>query len=184
MHDIIVLGLGTNMGDRYGQLQTAITLLQKEVISVSFISPIYESAALLPDQAQSEWDTPYLNMAIAGTCILSPQALLKEIKDIEKYMGRQHRDRWAPREIDIDILAFGHAVIQQEGLSIPHNDLCERSFVLLPFADIFPDWRYPLPGQYYQRTIAEIAAPYRSGKEISLWENIPPQPKSSCLMNS
>ncbi len=149
---MIILGLGTNIGERLAYLESAIHHLSA-VLNITAISPIYESPALLKSDSPKEWDISFLNMAIMGETNLSPQELLAQIKDIEKKVGRQDRGIWAPREIDIDILAYDSLIVDESDLKIPHQYLCERAFALLPFADIAPDWCYPGMGE----TAREIA---------------------------
>jgi len=104
----VILGIGTNIGDRFFFLQRAVNLIVKDkLISNVNVSSIYESKALLPDDAPQDWEKDFLNMAICGFCKLQPLDLLKKIKLIEKTIGRKDRGFWSPREIDIDILALG-----------------------------------------------------------------------------
>ena len=139
----IVLGLGSNLGDRKLALRQAIDLLaQRNIIGDVIISNLYESQALLPDDAPPEWDIKYLNLAVKGKTTLEPQLLLKEIKNIEQLMGRTYVARWAPRIIDIDILAYGQLKINLVDLVIPHVGLLDRAFAAIPFAEIWSNWCY------------------------------------------
>lgn len=122
-------------------------------------SPVYESPALLPENAPAGWDMPYYNMAVAGQSALAPEELLKAVKQVEQKLGRQDRGRWGPREIDIDILAFGDTRMNTEALTLPHPGLLQRDFALVPFADVAPGWVHPASGM----TAAELAAPLRAG---------------------
>ena len=154
---MIVLGLGSNIGNKLEYLESAIHYLSESVINITDISPIYESPALLKAGAPADWNTPFFNMAVMGESHLSPQAFLTQIKCIENKVGRHDRGVWAPREIDIDILAYEGLYIDEGNLKIPHISLCERAFALLPLADIAPNWRYPASGQYNGKTAYEIA---------------------------
>ncbi len=153
---MVILGLGSNCGDRVLHLQSAVAKIGKIVVDL-VCSPIYESAALLPEGAPLEWDITFLNMALCCKTILTPQQLLLEIKAIEKKLGRVERGHWGPREIDIDILAYDDLVINEENLIIPHAHLTARDFALIPLADIAPDWVYPAKGNFYGKTAREIA---------------------------
>lgn len=97
-------------------------------------------------------------MAIAGETALSPTALFSAVKSIEEKIGRKNRGHWAPREIDIDILAYGDDVIHLADLSIPHAELLNRDFVLVPLAEIVPDWCYPVVGEYQGKSAAQLVA--------------------------
>ena len=160
---MIVLGLGTNMGDRLAYLKNAIRYLSKSVLNITAISPVYESPALLKPDAPEEWNINFLNLAIMGETNFAPQELLEQIKIIEKKVGRQDRGIWAPREIDIDILAYDNLILYEDNLQIPHIHLCERAFALLPFADISPDWHYPAKGEFNGKTACEIAKIFADG---------------------
>lgn len=155
---MVVLGLGSNLGDRLSYLRQAIALLSsRHILTTITASPLYESDALLLHDAPPEWNLPYLNMAIKGTTTHSAESLITAVKGIEQEIGRKQRDIWSPREIDIDILAYGESVVTQDDLTIPHIALLERPFALLPFADIHPKWRFPVAGASYGKTATELA---------------------------
>ncbi len=153
----VVLGLGSNLGDRNFYLNQAIEKLQNSNILIDITrSSIEETKAVLKPNSPKEWNLNYLNMAIKGFTMLNPSDLLKSIKDIEHAIGRKDNTEWAPREIDIDILAYGEEVIELEDLKIPHPLLLQRPWALKPFTEIYPEWKYPAPGLHYQLTIREI----------------------------
>jgi len=143
---MIVLGLGSNQGDREVFLQSAIAKLKNILTNVK-VSNIYDSPALLPENAPPEWNINFLNMAIAGECKLSPKELLNKVKELELGLGRKYRGHWSPREIDIDILAYNNLIINEENLQIPHKFLLERDFAIIPFSEIYPDWIHPIIGK-------------------------------------
>lgn len=152
----VVLGLGSNVGDRLNYLQKAIFALELDTLTDTKLSFVYESDAVLKPNSPAEWNKPYLNMAIRGRTDLTPSALLKRVKRIEEDLGRIDRGRWAPREIDIDILTFGDLVINDESLTIPHPGLTERQFVLLTIGNVTPNWKYPVEGDFFGKTAKEI----------------------------
>jgi 2-amino-4-hydroxy-6-hydroxymethyldihydropteridine diphosphokinase/dihydropteroate synthase len=156
---MIILGLGTNIGDRLYNLRQALNHLRSsQKLTNIRVSPVYESDALLPDNAHDTWDAPYLNAAISCQTKLSPIQLLQLLKNIETIMGRdQNHPRWSPRLIDIDILAWDNKIIQNENLTIPHKRLYERPFALWPLTDLLPNWRYCLPEKnYHNKPVTEI----------------------------
>jgi 2-amino-4-hydroxy-6-hydroxymethyldihydropteridine diphosphokinase len=154
---MVILGLGSNVGDRLQHLRSAVQSLSALLQDIR-CSRILESPAMLPQGAPEAWNTPYLNMAVSGVTALSPQNLFKEIKSIEKNIGRVSRGAWGPREIDIDILAMQDKVLQEADLVIPHRGLLKRDFALLPLIDVAPDWHYPVTGPYSGWLAADIAA--------------------------
>lgn len=144
---MIVLGLGSNLGDKQQNLQTAIANLSAILLNDIKTSRVYETTPLLPPSPEPDWhEQKYLNMAVAGELktSLSPQDILTIIKDIESKSGRKPAARWAPRIIDIDILAIDDLVYSTENLTIPHIGLLERDFAILPFSDVAPEWIHPI----------------------------------------
>lgn len=119
------------------------------------VSRVLESAALTCSGVQQ--DAPaYLNMAVSGKCDLPPRELLARLKAIEKELGRQPRGLWESREIDIDILAMDDLIVQDADLILPHVHMLNRDFVVLPVADVAPQWRYPAAGAFLGMTPAQI----------------------------
>ncbi|MBS0236274.1 MAG: dihydropteroate synthase [Proteobacteria bacterium] len=150
-----ILALGSNQGHRLGHLQDAATRLTPALQNMRH-SAILETAAILPQNAPSSWDMPYLNMVITGKAELSPHELLTGIKQIEYDMGRRDTDKWAPRIIDIDILDWSGPALSTEQLTIPHHELPNRPFLrsLMASLDLGPfSWRqenpYPEPPRSY-----------------------------------
>ena len=137
----MALGLGANLGNRLKSLRTAVThIINREGILLVNASDVYES----PPWGVREQPC-FLNACITIATQLSPHKLLDVLKEIEHIMGRQVRNRWEAREIDLDILLFKEGtVVQEEKLTIPHPFLSERAFVLCPLAQIAPEWRHPL----------------------------------------
>ena len=153
----VILGLGSNVGERKFFLRAAILLLQeRQVIAQLQESTINEVAALLPAGAPQDWDLPYLNMAVAGDTTLSPVKLLEAIKQIELDLGRPPSERWAPRVIDIDILAFGSLSYRADQLTIPHPSLCSREWALGPLVELWPSWRHPHSGMLGSEYLAAL----------------------------
>lgn len=161
---MVILGLGSNVGDRLANLRKALQAIKKiPALTVTQVSPVYLSDALLPDNAPPEWDMPHLNLALCCKTTLEPLALLKSLKTIEWSIGRKPEVRhWGPRIIDIDILAWDDLVIQNDLLSVPHENLQERPFALWPLADVAPLWAFPLPGQNHGKTAAQIVEKWGS----------------------
>jgi 2-amino-4-hydroxy-6-hydroxymethyldihydropteridine diphosphokinase len=155
---IAFIGLGSNLGDREEMIGQALMRLRSVPdVKVVCVSPLYESPAMLKPDAPSAWDQPFLNAVAALDTELMPHTLLEILLEIENGLGRQRRDsEWAPRTIDLDILAYDDHVLDGITLVLPHPGMLVRDFVLLPWRDISPDWRYPVPGDDHGRTIAEL----------------------------
>ena len=134
----IYLGLGSNVGDRLSFLTQAISRLANEGI-VSKISSVYETPPW-----GNEDQPVFLNACVQFQTKLEPESLLNKLKQIENELGRKGRERWGPREIDIDILFYGSEQINSQRLTIPHPLLHERAFVLVSLAEIAPDFVHPV----------------------------------------
>lgn len=152
-----ILGLGTNQGDRLESLRKAVTKLG---LGVRKVSQVYESAAMLPDQAPDAWNQPFLNLCVEYETELGPGELLARVKRLELELGRDATEarRWAPRLIDIDILALGEQAHEDAQLRVPHAGLADRPFALLPFAELWPQWRHPV----LNRSAQELASKWHS----------------------
>jgi 2-amino-4-hydroxy-6-hydroxymethyldihydropteridine diphosphokinase len=135
----VVVGLGSNLGDRIGYLQTAIDhLTSSEVLRTS---PVYETPALGPPQPA------FLNAAASFAFTCSPRQLLHRLLGIEAQMGRVRTERWGPRIVDLDILWIDGAIIDEPDLRVPHLGLLERGFALRPLLDLVPDAVDPRTGR-------------------------------------
>lgn len=146
MHKVVYLSLGSNVGDRAGNLNAAIDRLGAlgEVVAVS---SFYETEPV--EFTAQPW---FLNCAVKLDTEKMPKQLFASILEIERQMGRQRKQKKGPRTIDIDIVLFGNSVIETQGLTIPHVAMHERRFVLEPLAEIAPEVRHPV----FKRTVREL----------------------------
>jgi 2-amino-4-hydroxy-6-hydroxymethyldihydropteridine diphosphokinase / dihydropteroate synthase len=139
---MVILGLGSNLGNRAIHLKRAISRLTRgsgAALHTVKLSRIYESPALTPPGAPATWDLPYLNCALSGETTLEPGVLLRQVQEIERSLGRPNDERWAPRVIDIDILWWDGLELRSDDLTIPHPEILRRPFVLEPLSDLIPD---------------------------------------------
>ena len=144
------LSLGTNLGSRLSNLETAIQYLHPE-IQIIKRSSVYET----PPWGYED-QPPFLNMVIVGLTMYSPGKLLKFIKSIEKEMGRMTSFRFGPRLIDLDILFYDRLIHESKELVIPHPRITERAFVLVPLAEIAPDLVHPQLDQSIKDLLNEL----------------------------
>jgi len=136
-----LLALGSNLTPRYQMLVRALEALhQADGVVVRRCSKVYETRALLPEDAPKDWGSPFLNMAALVHTSLDPESLLATAKSIEGQLGRQARGHWGPREIDIDLIDMQGITRQSKKLNLPHAHWKDRPFVFLPVADIDPEW--------------------------------------------
>jgi len=134
----IYLALGSNLGDRMGNLRSAVERLSQKM-TIKKVSSVYET-----EPVYYEEQPLYLNAVLSAATELEPFALLHFVKGIESDLGRQPSFRNAPRLIDIDILFYGDRVVQTAELIIPHPGIAERAFVLAPLAEIAPEMIHPV----------------------------------------
>ncbi len=143
---MIYIGIGANLGDREKTLQDATGILnEKPEIAIIAASAVYETAPI------GVVDQPYfLNAVLQVHTSLSARSLLNCLLAIERKFGRLRETRWGPRTLDLDILLYSDAIINQPGLQVPHPHLHERAFVLVPLCDLKPDLKHPVLGQSIQ----------------------------------
>lgn len=150
MANLVYLSLGTNLGSRQRNLQTAVDALG-EVAAIEAISPIYETAPWgLEDQPD------YLNICLEARTLLDPQNLLAACKDIERQIGRTPGPKWGPRIIDIDLIYFNDLIVKDRQLNIPHQEIDQRAFVLVPLLDIAPELVDPLSRKSVREMVSQI----------------------------
>src|SRR5260370_35722459 len=133
------LSLGSNVGDRAGQLRRAIELLEAGEVRILRRSSIYETEP--QDVREQPW---FLNLVVEAETRLFPMQLLRRIQKIEKELGRKRLAAKGPRTIDIDILFYGNFVVGTTELDIPHPRIAQRRFVLQPLAELVPHLRHPV----------------------------------------
>ncbi|TMF31467.1 MAG: 2-amino-4-hydroxy-6-hydroxymethyldihydropteridine diphosphokinase [Chloroflexi bacterium] len=127
------LALGSNLGDRSGYLQAARAALPAAGIALVRASRVAETEPIgVEDQPR------FLNQVLEVETSLEPRPLLDTVKDIERQLGRTARQRWGPREIDIDILRYDGLTVDEPGLHIPHPELQNRPFLLELLEDLKP----------------------------------------------
>lgn len=128
------IGLGSNMGNKADNIETAIGHLVEAGIGIVSRSALYRTAPW--GNENQDW---FVNACIAVETELQPRQLLDLCLGIEHAMGRERLHKWGPRLIDIDILLFEGEDISTEALTLPHPHLLQRAFVLVPLSDIAPD---------------------------------------------
>ena len=138
------VGLGANLGDREHALRRALELLDAEAgIAVVSASSFRET-----DPVGYLDQPPFLNGAVAVETELAPRELLERLLGVERALGRiREGPRFGPRTIDLDLLLYGDAVLDEPGLTLPHPRLHERRFALEPLAELDPELVVPGRGQ-------------------------------------
>ena len=145
------IGIGSNLGNREGNCEKAISLLTEKGLT------IIKKSSLIETEPWGVEDQPlFINMAVSVKTVLSPDKLLTLIKAIEINMGRNDTVLWGPRVIDMDILFYDDLVIISSDLSVPHPHIKDRDFVLRPLAEIAPDLIHPV----LKKSIKELLVNY------------------------
>ena len=158
----IYLGLGSNIGDRYYNLEWALHALSQKM-GMGQVSSAYDTAPV-----GNTRQARFLNLVCEANTYLTPIELLAFVKEIEMDMGRKPGPPNSPRPIDIDILFYDNQIINTPELIIPHPRLTERAFVLVPLAEIAPAFIHPAIG----KTISEMLLDLKvSVDEVVKWEN-------------
>jgi 2-amino-4-hydroxy-6-hydroxymethyldihydropteridine diphosphokinase len=129
-----LIGLGSNVGDRLQFLQRAVKQLGETIgVQVRDVSSVYETEPV--GSAAQAW---FLNAVVAVDTSLNPVTLLQQTQAIERALGRETTYHWGPRTIDLDILLYGNTQVNTATLTIPHAELCQRAFVMIPLLELVP----------------------------------------------
>lgn len=139
MNNVVYIGIGSNVGVQINKIDFAIELISEnpycEVISVS---SIYESSPYGEIEQED-----FFNAVIKIKTLFEPKDLFHFLKSVENQVGRKLAVKWGPREIDLDILFYNDLIYTDEEITIPHKDLLNRDFVVVPLIEIAPDLIHP-----------------------------------------
>ncbi len=152
-HDAYI-AIGSNLGDRASTLRSAV----RAIAELNNISLINESTIIETDPVGDIDQDPYLNGVIHIQTTLPPRTLLDTLLSIESKHGRDRskEQRWGPRTLDLDLIVYADQIIDEQGLQVPHPRLHERSFVLIPLAEIAPDLMLPVHNETPRRLLEAL----------------------------
>ncbi len=150
-----VIALGSNLGDRLGNLRAAVEQMEAAGVAILRRSSVWETAPVPADQPR------FLNAVVVGETGLAPHELLAALKRIEHALGRRPSRHWGPRPADLDILFYGEMVLATPDLTIPHPRIAERGFVLAPLSEVLSG---PLP--VLRKSALELLAALPAGTEV------------------
>jgi 2-amino-4-hydroxy-6-hydroxymethyldihydropteridine diphosphokinase len=143
----VYLSLGSNLGDRVARIREAIEALASAGIEVHRVSSFYKTEPV--DFRPQRW---FVNCVAEVSTDLMPRRLLKTLQSLERSLGRRLGIAKGPRSIDIDILLYENVVVRSTTLTIPHERLAERRFVLVPLGELAGQLRHPVT----QRTVLDM----------------------------
>lgn len=146
----VFIGLGSNLDDPHRQVQQGLEQLGR----LPGYSPV-ASSSLYRTAPVGKTDQPtFYNAVASGSYNAGPRDLLAGLQEIEKKAGRVRQEKWGPRTLDLDLLVFGDRIIDEPGLQVPHPEMANRAFVLVPLAEVAPHLKVPR----WQMTAAQLLA--------------------------
>jgi 2-amino-4-hydroxy-6-hydroxymethyldihydropteridine diphosphokinase len=145
------IALGSNLGDSRAILESSLKILdQTPGISLELQSSFYRTEPVGPPQPD------YLNGCALLKVEMNPSELLETLLAIEAKFGRVRQERWGPRILDLDLLLFDNLILETPNLTLPHPCMRERAFVLVPLAEIAPNWIDPISGKAIAQLVQEV----------------------------
>ena len=158
------IGLGSNLGDRAGNLLLGIRGMLDAGLELSRLSQIYETEAV-----ETFPQPNFLNMVaeLGGSALPPPEELMTRLLQVEQSLGRTRDQQKGPRSIDLDLLLYGDETSETQLLTLPHPRLHHRRFVLVPLVELAPGLVHPT----LKKTMAELLEALDDGAEVNLWQS-------------
>ncbi|MBX2865968.1 MAG: 2-amino-4-hydroxy-6-hydroxymethyldihydropteridine diphosphokinase [Leptolyngbyaceae cyanobacterium MAG.088] len=139
METACAIALGSNLGDSEQTIEASLARLNHaDGLRLEVRSQLYKTAPVGPPQPD------FINACAIFHTVLPPEQVLQTLLLTEASFGRFRRERWGPRTLDLDLLLYGNQVMDTPRLVLPHARMHERAFVLVPLAEIAPDWQHPV----------------------------------------
>ena len=162
----ILIALGGNIGDVRNSFDSACEMLGN-TCNITAKSKLYTTPALVDDGAKAQPD--YLNAVIHVVSTLTPSDLLAELHRIEAANGRERKEHWGSRTLDLDLLDYEGFTSTNPALMLPHPELHQRLFVLLPLSDVIPNWVHPTRNQSVSQMIETLKQQGETWFEGEIW---------------
>lgn len=145
------IALGSNLGESFTTLNSAIQALDKTIgIKVANNSKWYRTKPVGPPQPD------YINGCALLKVELEPSKLLETLLEIEQQFGRERKEHWGARTLDLDLILYDDLIMDTPNLQIPHPRMKERAFVLVPLAEIAPNWIEPVSGEAITQLLEKV----------------------------
>jgi 2-amino-4-hydroxy-6-hydroxymethyldihydropteridine diphosphokinase len=152
----VFLSIGSNLSNRKKNMENALIEISK-IVKILEVSSLYETEPI------GEKEQPdFLNAVLEIDTELEPYQLINLLKGIESSLGRKKKEKWDPREIDIDILFYGNEIIETKNLKIPHPEIEKRKFVLVPLSEINSNFIHPKRN----KTVEELLMKLNGGEKV------------------
>ncbi len=158
----VFLGLGSNVGDRYKFIINAI----KEIKIIQGVKLVCSSSVYETEPWGNKEQNRFLNSVVEVETDLKSLSLFRELKLVEKKLGRAENIKWAEREIDIDILFYDDDIIRNNTLEIPHHEIENRRFVLVPLDEIASNLIHPV----FKKTVSELLETTDDISEVNIYD--------------
>ena len=150
METACAIALGSNLGNSEQTIEMALAQLDRDSMRLGVRSQLYKTAPVGPPQPD------YINACAIFHTILSPVQVLHVLLETEASFGRVRRERWGPRTLDLDLPLHGDRVMDTPSLTLPHPRMHKRAFVLVPLAEIAPDWQHPTRQQPVKELLGQV----------------------------
>ncbi len=149
--------MGSNLGEKAENIRLADVMLAKK-LDITARAGLYHSHAMLEKGSPQEWDVDFYNTVLCGNTNMAIHELLKFSQSIEQSLGGKNKGTHAPRVIDVDIISFNDMQFSDANITVPHAKMLERGFVMLPLAEILPQWRHPITGEQAHESAKRLSA--------------------------
>jgi 2-amino-4-hydroxy-6-hydroxymethyldihydropteridine diphosphokinase len=154
------IALGANLGDRIATLRKAAKLIEEGIGRIISQSRLFQTRAMVPPERPDEVQPDYINAVLLVESELPAAEILIALLGYESLLGRVRNERWSSRTVDLDLLFVGGQVISSPNLTLPHPELQNRDFVLVPLLEVAPAWWHPI----LRATASELLQVLQNGR--------------------